>query len=199
MAKRWRSAYVTGKSVKDIINMGADTVNKLDLRDLREVVGRLVSAGNKRLRAIQKSDLQDTPASRQVQKAGAFSTKGKNLNELRAEYARARNFLQSETSTVRGAKKAQKRAIRELNKKGVSATPDKISEMWRLYEELKDIDPQVQNQKYDTLRLLSDKYVQRGRTADDIIGELHRDLASAYEERETRESVSDFFEWSGDL
>lgn len=77
-------------------------VNKI--KELKAEANRLASLANKRIRRLEANGLQDAPAYQAYIAQGGkpFSTRGKDYNELQAELARLRNFINSETSTIRG-------------------------------------------------------------------------------------------------
>lgn len=74
------------------------------IRAYRQEASRLASKANKRIERLEKNDLQSSPAYQKWVKDGSvrFGVKGKTYNEVQAEVARLNNFLNSETSTVRG-------------------------------------------------------------------------------------------------
>ena len=93
--------------------MGFGSVDKLDFSDYmkagevkenRKRISRLVSLANKRLKRLENAGLDDSPAYQKWVEAGAekFSVKGKDHNQLQRELSRLKNFIESETSTVRG-------------------------------------------------------------------------------------------------
>lgn len=193
-------SIVSGMSVQDILNMDIDTFNKLGASDMRKVVGRLVSAGNKRLRSFERAG-ESSPATRHVVKSGgAFSTRGKDLNALRAEYTRAKNFLQSKTGTRVGWKKVKKETVKELQKQGVDVSPEQFNDLWSAYENLKELDPEVSTKKlkYSVLTDISNMIEDRRTTPEEIATELHNKLDLIYEQRAELENdgngVSGFFE-----
>lgn len=101
---------VSGMSIDDIMSMDWDDVKRLSRSELAKVTSRLASAGNKRLRRMEKSGITYSPAySSAMRGGGNFSVKGKGVNELRTEFARVRNFLNLKTSTVKGAKEFKKK------------------------------------------------------------------------------------------
>lgn len=115
---------VKGLKISDILDIGLDEFNKLKESDLRHLTSRLVSASNKRIRRLEKHDL-NTPALQGLGKEKAFSTKlpkgtsrQQRVNRLRAEFSRARDFLTSETSTISGYRsfvgRTEERIAREL-------------------------------------------------------------------------------------
>ena len=96
---------------KGIVGFG--TISKLDFSDYmkagevkenRKRISRLVSLANKRLKRLEDAGLDDSPAYQKWVEAGSekFSVKGKDHNQLQRELSRLKNFIESETSTVRG-------------------------------------------------------------------------------------------------
>ena len=201
MARKYKQpSLVSGMSIQDIMNMDINTFNKLSTSDLRKVVGRLVSAGNKRLRSFEKVG-ESSPSTRYVEKSGGkFSTKGKDLNALRAEYTRAKTYLQSKTSTRRGWKKVKKETISGLKKYGVEMDESQFDDVWQAYENLKELSPEVANRglKYGVLKDIADMTLDTDKTADEIATALHDNLSEIYEEQaelnDEFTGVSGFFE-----
>lgn len=229
-------SIVSGMSVEDILSMDMEKFLKLSTSELRKVTGRLVSAGNKRIRTLQKSGYA-TPATRQVSKSGGmFSTKGKDLNTLRSEFTRAKQFMQSGTSTkagyirtrntaldrmkehgvdVRGSAvqdvmerlKAQGKTVkdigkREFNKMVEQATQERTEKLFRAYEDLREISPDVANRgmKYGALQEISDMITENPEdTPDAIATRVQGELSAIYEEQAGLEhgtsGVSEFFEF----
>ena len=116
---------VNGMSIEDIMSIDLETFNKLSESDLRRLTSRLVSAGNKRVRALEKAGLI-TPALKGLGTDTRFTTKvDKNLshaqkrNKLAQEFGRVRNFLTLKTSSIRGfnkfSKEQDKVLMKELN------------------------------------------------------------------------------------
>lgn len=111
---------VKGLKITDILNIDLDTFNNLNEKELRALTSRLVSAGNKRIRRLQKHEI-NSPAMQSLGKEKVFSTKlskdtskQQKVNKLRAEFSRARSFLTSETSTISGYKKFKTRTIKKI-------------------------------------------------------------------------------------
>lgn len=193
-------SFVSGMSVQDILNMDINTFNKLNTSELRKVVGRLVSAGNKRLRSFERAG-ESSPATRHVEKSGgAFSTKGKDLNALRSEYTRAKNFLQAKTGTRKGWKQVKKETIAGLKTQGVDMKESQFDDVWKAYEDLKELSPEVANRglKYSILKDVADMVTDADKSAEEIATTLHENLSEIYEERAGLnngvDGVSGFFE-----
>ena len=110
---------VKGLTITDILDIDLDTFNKLNESQLRAITSRLVSASNKRIRRLEKNDI-NSPAIQHLGNEKYFSTrlpqdtsKQQRVNKLRSEFARARSFLTSETSTIKG----WKRHVHKVNKR----------------------------------------------------------------------------------
>ena len=193
-------SLVSGMSVQDILNMDNSTFNKLTASEMRKVVGRLVSAGNKRLRSFERVG-ESSPATRHVARTGgAFSTKGKDLNALRSEYMRAKNFLQAKTGTRKGWAKTKRETIEGLRKQGVEMSENLFNDVWQAYEDLKELSPEVATRglKYSVLKAVVDMVTGENKSADEIATALHENLSRIYEEQAGLEygagGVSGFFE-----
>lgn len=74
-------------------------------KELRKEVSRMASMANKRLNRLENNNLTMLPAYQAWEQNGSirFSVKGKDYNQLQAEYWRLKNFLDDRTSTVREA------------------------------------------------------------------------------------------------
>ena len=186
---------VTGKSVGDILNISSNQFEQLGQSDLRILVSRLVSASNKRIRRFEKAK-QSSPALEKVyQTGGVFSTKGKNLNELRKEFIRAKQFLQSKTGSVTGWKQVRVATAKELKKKGVNVSVDDVGKMLKAYERLKERDPSVANRglKYRTMQNISEMIDDN---LDDIVVRMTKQVQKLYEEEMVQDDgVSRFFDF----
>ena len=111
---------VKGLKVKDILNIDLDTFNNLGESELRAITSRLVSASNKRIRRLKERDI-NSPAIRGLGDIEQFSTKlnedvtpEQRVNQLRSRFAKIRNFMTSETSTISGYNKFIKRIKTKL-------------------------------------------------------------------------------------
>ena len=111
---------VSGLSISDIMNIDLNTFNRMNESELRSITSRLVSAGNKRIRRLLEHDV-NSPAIRSLGDDKEFSTKipaglspQQRVNYLRSEFARIRDFLTSETSTIRGYNKFVNRTTRRI-------------------------------------------------------------------------------------
>lgn len=194
-------SLVSGLSIDDILNMDIVDFNRLSEKDLKLVVGRMVSAVNKRLRRFAKKGIS-TPATRALMKSGGvLSVKGKNANQLRKEYARARNFLNMETSTQKGYKKVQEKITDTLKQRGVDIESDKLDELFEVWNDLLEIDPSVSLSK-DKYTLMQDianmpdniDVSQKLEKAKERYTEIYEQQQEEFGKEVTLYGVSGFFE-----
>lgn len=90
-------------------------------RELREKVKKMSRIANKRLGRLRVRGYTDTPAYRawENDRGGVnFGVRGKDYNELQAEYWRVKKFLDARTSTIRGANSYIKDIGKSLGLKG---------------------------------------------------------------------------------
>lgn len=75
-------------------------------REFRQEVSRLSNMANKRIRRLQESDFNSSPAYQKWLKEGGefFKVQGKTQAEVWNEYYRVKNFLDSKTSSITGTK-----------------------------------------------------------------------------------------------
>lgn len=210
MARTYKQpSLVSGMTVNDILNMDEEAFNKLNLSDMRKVVGRLVSAGNKRLRTFAKYG-EKSPAERYINKrsGGAFSTKGKNLNQLKAEYMRAKGFLTAKTGTVKGWRKIKKNEIEKYKILGIEMTEETYDLVWQTYEKLKETDGKVVEKKfkYFVIREIVNRAKKEEHTIESLTESMRADLDELYEKMKNNEidvegtesDPSSFFERVGE-
>lgn len=143
MKKQKLNIDVKGLSINDIMNKDWNDLAKLNLTDLKALTQRLVSASNKRLKRLEQSNLGGYSSALQNKKKSGvrFSTRGKNINELRKEFRRAKSFLKSKTSTIKGTKKVINRMSKKISGGGLNEVGGFKSErtykrFWNIYHEL---------------------------------------------------------------
>lgn len=196
-----QKSIVSGLKIKDILSMTPKQVSKLNKSDLQKITGRLVSAGNKRLRRAEKAGVTSS-AIRYIQKTGAFSTKGKDINQLRSEFKRARNFLQAKGGTIKGARRIQKETVKAMNKKGLNIEREVLDKTLELYETLRSEDKRItgEEMKYTVIDKI-DRLVDQ-KVSDRLILKLLRkkvdDIYKQKEKKVNRGGVSQFMEDFGE-
>mgnify|MGYP005960231509 CR=1 FL=1 len=76
------------------------------IREYRKEASRLAAMANKRVTRLENNGLKDTPAYKAyLEGGGKFGVKGKTYNELQKEVSRLNQFINSATSTIKGANK----------------------------------------------------------------------------------------------
>ena len=199
------SFNVKGKSVSDILNMDYNDFISMNYSDMRKAVSRLVSAGNKRIRRLESKGLETGATDFVNRTGGYFSTKGKNLNQLRAEFSRAKAFFGMKSSTIKGLKEVRKGMqdrLKEFNK-GQKIPESTMDRVMRTYEELKRLDPSVIN-KREKYNILQSVYEEIRNNPDTPIGEVAMKMkdrvTELYEQQASKDmrknvSMSAFFEF----
>lgn len=130
-------------------------VMSMSRADLAKATSTLAQASNKRLDRMKKQGIT-TPATEYIKKhGGRFSTKGKDIQALREEFQRAKGFLESETSTIKGYR-AWESKIAETLKTNAGIDYNALTErekrkFWKAYSKLEELDSaNVYGAKYRT-------------------------------------------------
>lgn len=105
------------------------------IREYRKEASRLAAMANKRVTRLENNGLKDTPAYKiYLEGGGKFGVKGKTYNELQKEVSRLNQFINSATSTVKGANNvlielANNTGIKYSNIKDLRAKAPKFFEL----------------------------------------------------------------------
>lgn len=136
---------IKGLKISDIMDLSWERLNNLTLDEMRQLTGRLVSASNKRIRRLSKTTRGTSAFAYQYieERGRMFSTRGKDINQLRTEFKSAKQFLNMKTSTVKGWKKYRT----EMEKRTGYATYNESSEWsestwkkyWKVYRRFNEI------------------------------------------------------------
>lgn len=190
------SINVKGKSTGQLLKLSGTQLNKLSRKELAQVVSRLGSTANKRLRRFEKKDTS-SPATEYVKRTGGkFSVKGKNVESLKKEYLRVKGFLEAETSTITGAKKVRKNVINKLKEFGVDIKENQYDKFFKVYERLKEVDRAVGDKllKYNVFEEIGNALDNPN--IDDIVDEMQKRIDEIYQQSmgEDNYDLSRFFE-----
>lgn len=148
MAKR-------SNNLSEVRNYTLSKVMSMSRRELAKATSTLAQAGNKRLKRFQDRNIT-TPATEYIKKhGGRFSTKGKDLEQLREEFQRAKDFLSKETSTIKGYRAWESKITDTLkNNAGIdynALTEREKRKFWKAYSKLEELDTaNVYGAKYRT-------------------------------------------------
>lgn len=201
MAKK-STINITGWKISDIADPNKIDINKLSRNDLSKVVGRLVSASNKRLRNLEKTPIgRLSPSYRsrmginrykhKGRSYGYFSTKGKTTNQLRQLYGETRGFLALETSTVKGWENVRNEITSSL---GISLpTQYKSNKFWKTYRQLaemnniykKNVKSKLNSEQIQ--QMVAEQYQQFGgfnQKTEDVLEKMNKKITELYEEQE---------------
>ena len=101
---------IKGLKISDIMDLSWERLNNLTLKEMRQLTGRLVSASNKRIRRLSTAKRGTSSFAYQYieERGKTFSTRGKDINQLRTEFKTAKQFLSMKTSTIKGWNKYRK-------------------------------------------------------------------------------------------
>lgn len=184
-----KAEWIKGKSVDDILNMSLKELNKMSESQLKTIVGRLVSAGNKRLRRYQeKKGKLPTGAKEKTYDEMKFSTVGKDKSDLMEEFKRAKTFLQGETSSLTGAKKVERNVRKELKKYGVDLsdlTEEQYDDFWEIYKKLREKNKKIaynRELKYNVFdNIKSIMGDAEDLDIDEIVAQMDSELSKIYE------------------
>ena len=125
-------------------------IHRDNIKEVRAEMSKLASVANKRLQRLENAGLDTSPAYKKWVEDGQvkFGVKGKNHNELQRELSRLKNFINAETSTIRGVNNVLKDMAKNTGIK---------------YKNLTEL-----RSKANNFFELADKVEQYLRTVDDI-------------------------------
>lgn len=156
--------FIKGKTVQNILDTPLYDLKKMTDSELRTVVGRLVSAGNKRLRRYESKKGELPNAGRQgTYEERKFSTQGKDRTELMEEFKRAKNFFGAETSSLTGEKNVKTKSQQALNDNfGISVSDEDYDIYWKAFDRLKELHPEIDERNYKyTILSHMDKMIEK--------------------------------------
>ena len=186
---------------EQLLNMSSQEFSHMTKAELQRAVRTLARTANKNLKGLNEAEIS-TPASRYMENSGGrITSSGKTLNQLRAEFVRARDFIESKTGSVETWEKVKRKTIRKLKKKDIDTTSGTFDKMWKAYEKLKETNPEVANanMKYLVLGDIASMARDRHTTAEDIAIDMEARVKQIYEEQEERiaedTATSDFIEY----
>ena len=189
-------------------------LKKLTDSELKVLVGRLVSAGNKRLRRYiaKKGELPNAGSKRKTTQTTTqqdyekrkFSTVGKDRAGLFEEFKRSKNYMTAQTSSLTGEKAVRKQSQKQIKENfGITVSDADYDIYWKAYERLKELHPEVdeRNYKYTILSHMDKMIEQRKgkpyKSYKTFARAIENKLQQIYEEQESLlngDGTSGFFE-----
>ena len=200
MARSYKQpSVVSGLSVSDILSMSQSQFERYTISEQRKIVGRLVSVGNKRIRAFERNKETSPAYEELINNGGKFSTRGKDSAGLKRELERARSFLKQDTSSLRNWSKIRKDIQKNLQSKaGINISGKDLGELLYIISRVRQDMVVTRAVKYQIMKNVSIEIASGNRrSTDEIIKDIKNTIESSYKEsqdyaREAR-SMSEFF------
>lgn len=183
--------------IEEILDLEPGELMKLNKRELSKIVSQMSGVANKRIKRLKKSGVPSKALSN-ISRGGTFGVKDKNINQLRAEFKRARGFLKSKSSTVRGAKKVNADMAKSI---GGELAPQQLKDFWTAYNRLYEIEPNFVREYGSTQiqQFLRNELVENGYDVDELvfrgidrINELYENAMN--EDEDYYNDLGEFFE-----
>lgn len=182
-------------SIKKIINMDIADFNKLTKSDLSIINKRLKAQANKRIERFEKHGIY-SPAYYAYTK-GESDINEQTIQGMRAEFRRNKNFLQAETSTLKGYKEYKRKIIDSLSEEGIELSSKQYDDFFEVYDKLVELDKTIAETgfKYNVMKTVSN-YIEDMKTidVDEVVEEMYEKLNDIYEKNQQIDDVSDFFQ-----
>lgn len=188
---------VSGLTIQDILDLNFDgEIQKLSRQDLATLTSRLVSASNKRIRRLEKSEIGKlSPAYKsRMERGGFFSVRGADRNKLEQTFAEAKGFLQLKTSTATGWKNVRNKIAEELGvPKDFINSSSKAKKFWKTYREVTEgkeglITRKGRGGRMDSDRiqaLIAERYGMKGgfrQKRGDVVSDINKKIDDIYED-----------------
>lgn len=182
------------------------------IKKYRQEASRMASMANKRLKRLEKNGLQDTPAYQKWIESGGekFGVRGKDYNEVQREMARMRQFINSQTSTIKGVNNVLKEmadntGIQYKNLKELRQSSKQFFELASKIEQyLRTVEDMASAIGYQKIWEQVNQYVQTNKielgNSNNNIEELTQRIVDAmdiYNEKEHITSTRDGFTTDG--
>ena len=180
--------------MKNLLNLTAAQINKMNRKELANVVTSLGKTANQRLTRIEQANINTPQYQKAMREGGRFKARNKSLNQLRNEYVRVKEFLNSKTSSLRGYRQT-KREFEKRMDSDVKLTDKQYERFWKFERKTRAISGgfnYVDRMKVAYQVFTENKYA----SFDELLATYEKRLSNAYEERETVEneySASQFF------
>lgn len=157
MANRFRPKG----SYKDFLNLTSDDLAALSTDQLKGIVSKLNDVANKKMQRLSKSPFSEISPAYNANRGKPFkSLRGSDLTrgEVKAEYLRARSFINADTSTAEGSRKfaegfGDKLKDKIYDKRFKVPTLKKsarayLKRFWEKYNQWKEIESKANPDKY---------------------------------------------------
>lgn len=179
---------VKGLTTKSILEMD---VYKLNTASLRKVVSRLVSSANKRIRRLQQKNIPSQALRRHNEQ---FSLKGigkTDRNSLEMLMKDIKNFMLSESSTIKGYQ-AQRQRLEE--KLGTFESVEEENDFWNVYNDWVDKHPNLASRFNNSTQIRSmmyDEFIVKGKTPKGAKSSITKALNKMLKEQNAKDEEKD--------
>lgn len=153
---------VKGLTTEHILKMD---VYKLNAPSLRQVLNRLISTANKRIRTLEKK-APHSPAIRNRDANFKFTLKGvakNDRNQMESIMKEVKNFLQAPTSTMKGFKDYRGRVERTI---GTFDSIEQENDFWKTFNQWIDSHPNLSarfNDSFQIRGMMYDEFIVKNR------------------------------------
>lgn len=203
---------ITAKGEKDLLKPTVDGEKEViktkaqqkaeRVKAFRREASRMASMANKRLQRLEKNGLQDSPAYKSWLSHGGkkFGIRGKTYNEVQKEVARMRQFIDAESSTVRGVNRilkgmAKSTGFKYKNLKDLHRSAGKFFDLASKIEQyLRTVEDMASAIGYQKIWESINVYIEREKvdlgSATVNVEELTQEIVQAMKVYEERERIS---------
>lgn len=186
---------------KDLLNLSPKKITSLSEKDLRKVVSTLRSTARKRYERLAEKGFYTIPMKTLSSKSPNRSdvlpeVKTLDVVSLRNEYKRYNQFLNAKTSTVSGARKAEKQAREYIESVSgrTDFSKDEMDEIYRLSDELSLTDEISHIVSSSEKVTAVTEYYSPNKSKKTILNQARRKVEKAYERQRRGEiSTSEFY------
>lgn len=220
---------VSGLSIKDVASLDKNTIDQLaESKQLSKVVSRLVSAMNKRIRYLSKSDVgrlsptylaYEKRKSKNKGRDGFYSVKGKDTQQLKDLYRQLSRSLthtttlesgeEVEVTTARGWKKHRQEILNMIGY-DFKDDQDREKKFWTLYHKFQEQDKSYKQYR----RAISDRVLtfianeigsdftdseENIKKIQEKVDKLYEEITGEESDQETETGTSQFFADGGNV
>lgn len=155
-------------------------IRTFTLKELKELGRPIMSTVRKRVRNIEKNNMEYSPAYQSyiINKEMKASVAGKNLNKIRREIFEAVTFLNAKTSTIKGIREFDKNASKIFTD-WRDISPNDRSIVWSAFHIIESEAPHIIN-KYNYKEVLTRISDELQKTGSEDIRELAESTMRAF-------------------
>lgn len=189
---------ITNKFINDLLDIDTDLFNKIPSSNLRKIIKVLSRKAHQR---IAKFNGETSPALEKFARGGGVATEKAinkmDVNQLRNQFKRHKEFLQSKTSKKEEWDQTKQDIIDMMNVYGVKLDESNYEMIWKAYGLLRELDPvvAVKEFKYEVLKRIIELY-DEGLNARTVANRVHNELEGIYQgvQEERWEDYADLYD-----